>query len=97
MKPIAFLLPLALVACAPKATLVEEAPAPTTASTTPAEKKEEAETLPEVAAGDNLGLLDPKDIGKLPSSQDMRPTVDTASTKPVMVTPPSDKPAVSAE
>ena len=97
MKPILFLLALSFAACAPKAILVEEAPnkpaasgrAENTAATEP------AADLP--AAGDELGLLDPKDLTRLPSTQDMRPTVETAATKPVIAAPPSDKPAVSAE
>ncbi|MFM2241416.1 MAG: hypothetical protein RLZ97_271 [Verrucomicrobiota bacterium] len=97
MKPTIFLLSIAFVACAPKAVLVEEAPSTPSSSVEDTSKPEDTAALPDSGPADNLGLLDPKDLTRLPSSQEMRPTVDTASTKPVMAAPPSDKPPVSAE
>ncbi len=91
MKPCLFLLPLLLVACAPRAILLREAK-----TTAPQEGPMEATATNPVASeeplpqrsGDNLGLLEPSNLTQIPDEREMRPTVDPDDEPPVIGTPP---------
>lgn len=93
MKPALFFLTLAFVACAPKAEVVEEAPAE---SPKPAPSEEvvadnDAEPQLPPSPGDDLGLLDPAGLTDLPDETAMRPTNDTAEARPVIAAPGKDQ------
>jgi hypothetical protein len=91
MKAAPFFLTLALVACAPKATVVEEVPAQSP-KPAPAQETAAAQPEPDLPAppSDDLGLLDPAGLTDLPDENAMRPTNDTAEARPVIAAPRKD-------
>lgn len=94
MKCLALLMPLLLLACAPKAIVLlgpEEAARAArrgSASATPAPTIEEP-SLPADTGG--LQLMDPRNLDAMPGDHDMRPTVEPESDRPVIATPPSEE------
>lgn len=97
MKPLLFLSPLIFAACAPRAILLLDAgatapgpqsrqvaaadPAPPAVEPTPVRRTD----------GDGLGLLEPKDLARMPEEQEMRPTVNPDDDRPVIATPPANE------
>lgn len=92
MKVLCYLAPLMLLlgACAPKATLVEEADMPQ--QPTAAKPAEDAsdEELP--TFGHNDGLLDPQGLANMPTDRDMRSTIRETNTTVIANPPEGDKP-----
>lgn len=85
------LLPLLLffACCAPKATIVEEAPNPATKTEVKAEDPDDLKLPPK----DNLGLLDPPRLTSMPTPKDMKSTTDSSGSGggTVITTPGEEK------
>lgn len=93
MKPVGLLLSLILLgACAPKATIVEEAetPAPPV-ETAPAQAAE----APPPEPREDIGLLEPAGLLALPDERDMEATTEEDPGTPVIASPPTGLDATS--
>ncbi|GAA5482994.1 hypothetical protein [Haloferula sargassicola] len=93
MKAAALFLPLVLAACAAKDAVVEEEPAPAPPQETKVEPQPEpiAQEDPLPSPGEDLGLLEPKELTAMPEDRDLRPTVDPGQAKPIIAAPPAGR------
>ena len=90
MKLVFLISPILLIfaSCAPKATIVEEAPTPK-----PKEEKATETTDLKLPPKDNLGLLDPPRLTTMPTQKDMKPTIkaNNEGSSTVIATPGENK------
>lgn len=95
MRSVALLCPLLLVACAPRAILLVDAGqsgSAATAATHSTQQESQPIEAPAAAPGDDeIGLLEPRTLARMPEERDMRPTVDPEEERPVIANPPTSE------